>query len=180
VYDIYRGVPQTRAASSLSGALDRARDLLARVPSIAHPADLDLFVFFAKHPRTLIASDQLARMLGYSLHEIAQSLDVLLASGVLTRAQNPSRPARLYMFATDSADDESLSALVELASSRHGRLALRRALADTRADHARARPSETGEDAPVLSRVRPFGAGPRLATSRRPRTDVQRRGSRDG
>ncbi|MGH9330461.1 MAG: hypothetical protein ACRD09_08465 [Vicinamibacterales bacterium] len=56
-------------------------------------------LFFARHPRTLLISEQLAVWLGYELKQIAGSLDVLMAAGLLTRTQNPTHAARLYVFA---------------------------------------------------------------------------------
>jgi hypothetical protein len=67
-----------------------AERLLKRVALLRHPCDLDLLVFFARHPRALITSEQLAVWLGYELKQIADSLEVLLNADVLTRAQNPS------------------------------------------------------------------------------------------
>ena len=69
--------------------IDPARTLLDRIPALQRPCDLDLLVFFAKHPRTLIASEHLARLLGYKLNEIAQSLEGLLAAGLLTGITMP-------------------------------------------------------------------------------------------
>ena len=107
---------------------DRARTLLERLPALQRPCDLDLLVFFAQHMRTLMSSEQLARLLGYPITEIARSLDALIAAGLLTRTQNPVRPARMYVFSTGGANGGSLSAVVECASTREGRLALRTAL----------------------------------------------------
>jgi len=105
-----------------------ARTLLDSVPALRRLCDLDLVVFFARHSRTLMASEQLARLLGYQLKEIAQSLDGLIAAGFLTRTQNPTHPARMYVFAITGTTGGSLPAVVELASTREGRLALRRVL----------------------------------------------------
>ena len=113
--------------------IDQAQSLLNRIPALQRPSDVDLLVFFAKHPRTLMSSEQLARLLGYQLNELARSLDVLLAAGLLTRSQNPSRAARLYMFVLDSANRRWAADLVRVASTREGRLALRRALTHTAA-----------------------------------------------
>lgn len=107
---------------------DPARTLLERLPALRRPCDLDLLVFFAQHPRTLMSSEQLARLLGYPLKEIARSLDALIAADFLRRTQTPRHPARMYVFTTGGANGGSLSAVVELASTREGRLALRRAL----------------------------------------------------
>ena len=107
---------------------DPARALLERLPALQRPCDLDLLVFFAQHMRTLMSSEQLARLLGYPIKEVARSLDALIAAGLLTRTQNPVRPARMYVFTTGGANGGSLSAVVEYAATRKGRLALRAAL----------------------------------------------------
>jgi hypothetical protein len=65
-----------------------AHRLLDRIGVLNNPCDLDLVIFFAGHPRSLLASESLASFLGYELKEIADSLDTLLAAGLLTRAQS--------------------------------------------------------------------------------------------
>lgn len=133
--------------------MDQALTLLNRVPTLQRPCDLDLLVFFAKHPRTLMASEQLARLLGYQLNEIARSLDVLIEAGLLTRTQNPIRPARMYVFATDGRNAGWLSAFVELASTREGRLALRLALTHWPAGRTEDL-AHAGDDAPAPAGAR--------------------------
>ena len=65
------------AAKNLKSAkdMDDARTLLNHIPAIQRPCDLDLLVFFARHWRALLSSEQLARLLGYPLKEIARSRD---------------------------------------------------------------------------------------------------------
>lgn len=108
-----------------------ARRLFDRIGVLRHACDLDLLIFFARHPRSLLASESLANFLGYDLKDIAESLDVLLAAGLLTREQSPAHAARLYVFAIDTnggTDGDWLPSLLALASTREGRLALRQAL----------------------------------------------------
>jgi hypothetical protein len=114
--------------SATEDELDHARTLLNRIPALQSLCDLDLLTFLARHPRTLIASGQLGRLLGYQLKEIAHSRDVLLAAGFLMRTQNLAGPTRMYAFATDAARGGPLSAVVDFASTREGLLALRRVL----------------------------------------------------
>ena len=109
--------------------MGHARALLKRLSALQRPCDLDLLVFFSKHARTLMSSEQLAQLLGYEINEIARSLDILLAAGFLTQTQNPARLARMYVFATDGTNSDPLQAFVDFASTREGRLELRRALA---------------------------------------------------
>ncbi len=109
--------------------IDHARTLLNRIPAaVQHSCDLDLLVFFARHSRTLMTSEDLARLLGYERKEIAKSLEVLLKAGLLTRAQNPTSARRLYVFETGGTNSAWLPAFVEFASTREGRMELRLAL----------------------------------------------------
>ena len=114
-------------------AIDQVRTLLNRVPALQHPSDLDLLVFFAKHPRTLLSTEEIARLLGYSINETARSLEVLIAAGFVTRTQkqNRTRPVRMYAFAPGDEIGAVLTALVVQASTRDGRVALRFALTDS-------------------------------------------------
>lgn len=109
-----------------------ARRLLDRISVLRYACDLDLLLFFARHPRSLLASESLAAFLGYDLNEIADSLEVLLSAGLLTRAQTPAHAARLYVYAVDHTNSggngDSIASLLALASTRDGRLALREAL----------------------------------------------------
>lgn len=105
-----------------------ARRLLDRISVLRHPCDLDLLLFFARHPRTLLTSEQLAAWLGYELNEIADSLEVVMTAGLLTRTQNPTHAARMYVFAMAGPNGGWLPSLLESASTRQGRLALIEAL----------------------------------------------------
>jgi hypothetical protein len=123
--------------------MDHTRTLLNGIPTLQQPCDLDLLVFFAKHPRTLLSREQLARLLGYDIRAIARSLDVLMEASLVTRShkQNGARPARMYVFSTDAMNAGPLPAIVGLASSREGRLELRRALTH---------PEVKGTDSPAI------------------------------
>ena len=103
---------------------DRACRLLDRIGVLRHPCDLDLLVFFARHPRSMLASEDLAAFLGYGIRQVAASLDLLLGAGLVTRGQNPTRAARLYVFVEGGPNGGWLPELSRLASSREGRLAM--------------------------------------------------------
>ena len=115
---------------------DEARRLLDRIGVLQHDCDLDLLVFFARHPRSLLASETLASFLGYELKEIADSLEVLLAASLLTRTQTKAHAARLYVLATDvrtgGTNHDWLPSLMAVAATREGRLVLKQALARRR------------------------------------------------
>lgn len=105
-----------------------ARRLVDRNGLLRHPSDLDLLIFFARHPRVLLASESLARFLGYDLKQIASSLDALLAARLLTRTQTTTHAARLYVFVEGDAQPEWLQSVLRLASTSDGRRHLRAAL----------------------------------------------------
>lgn len=101
-----------------------AHRLLGQRDVLRQPSDLDLLIFFARHPRSLLSSEQLALFLGYGVKKIAASLDLLLEAGFLTRTPNPKHAARMYVFAVTPPGGGWLAALTELASTRSGRVAL--------------------------------------------------------
>lgn len=136
-----------------------AMHLLDRLRVLSHPCDLDLLIFFAKHPRCLLTSESLAAYLGYEARVIADSLDSLLAAGLLVRTQTPAHAARLYVLA-EPASEDPLRGVLTAASTRVGRLALRRALI--------ARASQPRSSAPSHQGSR---SGPRRLAAREADTD---------
>lgn len=78
----------------LDTAAGRLLDLL---DVLRHASDLDLLIFLARHPRSLLSSEQIAAFLGYSVKEVAASLELLLEAGFLTRRPNPRHVARMYL-----------------------------------------------------------------------------------
>ena len=111
---------------------DHIRRLLDRSGVLRRPCDLDLLLFFIRHPRALLSSDQIASFLGYEVTRLDESLDVLVTAELLTCTQTPTRAARMYVFAVGGPHGGWLPSLVELASTREGRLAMRAALIDQR------------------------------------------------
>lgn len=123
-----------RIARGLEMDLDHEAGRLIDRIGLRHPCDLDLFIFFVRHPRSLIASERLATFLGYELERVSQSLEVLLGAGLLTRTPNPSHAARMYVFDMGGPDWGWLPELLRLATAREGRLTLRRKLAERAAE----------------------------------------------
>ncbi len=107
---------------------DPIRRLLNRIGVLRRPCDLDLLLFFIRHPRALLSSDQIAAFLGYEVKLLGESLDVLVTAELLTRMQTPTSAARMHVFAVGGPHGGWLPSLVELASTREGRLAMRAAL----------------------------------------------------
>ncbi|MCA1585175.1 MAG: hypothetical protein LC791_10545 [Acidobacteria bacterium] len=115
--------PKGRAVNREDG-----RQLLDRIGVLKHACDVDLLVFFARHPRSLLTSEQLAAWLGYELKQIAASLEMLLDAGLLTRTQNPTHAARMFIFVVGDSSDDWVPPLLKLASTRAGRLAVKEEL----------------------------------------------------
>jgi len=109
---------------------EQARRVMERIGVLRDPCDLDLLLFFVRHPRALLTSDQIASFLGYDVKRIGDSLDILLSARLLTRSQNPTHAARMYVFNVGGMGPNGgwLPSLVDMVSTRDGRLAMREAL----------------------------------------------------
>jgi hypothetical protein len=108
---------------------DAAGQLISRAGVLWHPCDLDLLLFFARHRRALLTSEQLSALLGCGVKDLSASLERLLDAGLLSRTPNRKHAARLYVFAAGSDPERDwLPALLTLGSTREGRLEMMRAL----------------------------------------------------
>jgi hypothetical protein len=105
--------------------------LLGRIQAIRHACDLDLLLFFHRHPCALLTSEQLTARLGYDRARIAQSLDSLIGTGVLTRSRHPARAALLYVLNPAGFPGGALASFLEHAATYAGRQAVMRLLATT-------------------------------------------------
>jgi hypothetical protein len=117
---------------------EQARRLVERIGVLRNACDLDLLLFFVRHPRALLTSEQIAAFIGYDVKRIGDSLDRLLDAKLLTRSQNPAHAARMYVFSVAGPNGGWLPALVEFVSTREGRLAMREALTQGSPRHAAA------------------------------------------
>ena len=119
------GKPATTAAKQIER-------LLAEAPLVRNSCDLDLLLFLHRHPRTLLTSEQIAAFVGYSMNQIADSLDTFIASGLLGRIQNAKHAARMYFLKLDGPPGHGPKRLLELASTRLGRQSIIRTLRSER------------------------------------------------
>ena len=94
--------------------------------------DLDLLLFFSRHPRVVLSSEQLAAYVGYDLVDVARALDLLLGAGLLKRTLNHGTPGRMYVLEVDHAE-EWLETLRRLCATPDGRNALKALLKERRA-----------------------------------------------
>lgn len=98
--------------------------------------DLDLLLFFARHSHSLLTTEQLASFVGYGLSAVTEALEHLQAAGLVGGFRDRSADVDLYMLTGGDSGGSgalSLSSLLELASTRSGRLAVIDALKDPRA-----------------------------------------------
>ena len=132
----------------------QARRLLERMEVLEQPSDLDLLIFFARHPHSLLSSEHLAALLGYDIKLIAASLDLLVAAGLVTRTQSARHAARLFVLSDGGTHRGWVPELLSIASTREGRLAM---LALLGASAAGDRPeSETDVEQTGSPTLRPF------------------------
>lgn len=117
--------------------------------------DLDMLLFFRRHPHVLLTGDYLTRYLGYDLHQVGNSLDRLIAGGFIRKTQHATHPARMYLLSDGSGDDNgSLDALLELASTPDGRRAVIEALRGAAPAGPGAASGKAAADAPPPVRLR--------------------------
>jgi hypothetical protein len=102
----------------------RIEELIDRIGCVQRPCDLDLLLFFYRHPQAYLKGDRLAEYVGYDLPQVVQSLETLITAGLLRQSSDSSRPARLYVFTRSSALGGSLSSLLRIAATQEGRLAV--------------------------------------------------------
>jgi hypothetical protein len=97
----------------------RYEHLLNSIGVLQHACDLDLILFFHRHPCALLTSDRLAAYVGYDLNQVGRSLDRLTDAGLVERTQNPTHAARMYVLKTPESG--WLTSVLDIASTRPGR-----------------------------------------------------------
>jgi hypothetical protein len=105
--------------------MTRPRSEGSTIGVLRHSCDLDLVLFFYRHPRALLTCERLAAYVGYDLNQVERSLDLLTEASLLERSPNPS-PARMYVLKRPGSG--WLESLLEIASTRDGRRTLIQAM----------------------------------------------------
>lgn len=103
-------------------------ELTAFLEALDSPCDLDVLMFFHRHPRVFLTTADLAQAIGYDRAEIDRSIKGLIRAR-LVKSVGPGREAtaRLYEL-TPGRWVDLLSRLLWVASTPDGRRALIRAL----------------------------------------------------
>lgn len=130
----------------------RVGDLLDGIECLKHPCDLDLLLFFYRHPRAFLISERLAAYVGYDLPQVTHSLETLITGGVLRRSPDSTHPARLYVLTPGSTLGGLLSSLLRFAATREGRLAVIHALKQR---HSLGRSGDGGPEPVASARATP-------------------------
>ena len=97
------------------------RSILDRLRGIQHACDLDVLVFFHRHPTALLTSEEIVAFLGYDREQVATSIDGLIGAGLLRRSQNPAHAARLYVLERNGITGGVLARVLAIAATRQGR-----------------------------------------------------------
>lgn len=96
--------------------------MLDRLRAIRRACDLDLLLFFYRHPCALLTAEQLVAYLGHDREQVAKSLDGLIEAGLLRRSQSPAHAARLYVLELDAIPGGVLRSFLKIVATRPGRL----------------------------------------------------------
>lgn len=97
-------------------------ELLDRIGIIRHARDLDLALFCSRHRHALLTAEQLAAFVGYELQHVTATLDTMIDAGALKRTHNRTHDRALYVFGPGPILETPLATLLQIASSRPGRL----------------------------------------------------------
>jgi hypothetical protein len=104
------------------------RSMLDRIRCIRHACDLDLLLFFVRHPRALLNGEQLGANPGYGLEQTAASLDSLINAGLLQRSRSSSHAACLYVMEPDRLQAGPLASFLQIVATPEGRRSVMRLL----------------------------------------------------
>jgi hypothetical protein len=104
------------------------QSMLSRMPAVRQICDLDLLLFFCRHPRALLTGERIVAVVGYDRDQIERSLDRLIDARLLTCSQVASRAARLYVLQWGAVPGGLISNFLEIATTRQGRRELMRLL----------------------------------------------------
>jgi hypothetical protein len=100
---------------------------LIEAAGLQDACDLDLLLFFSRHPRVVLSSEHLATYVGYDLSQVASALEQLLGAGLLKRTLNQGAPGRMYVLEVDHVE-AWLEPLRRMCATPDGRNALKRLL----------------------------------------------------
>jgi len=104
---------------------------LIEAAGIREACDLDLLLFFSRHPRVVLTNDQLATYVGHEVEDVARALELMLGASLLKQGLSPSAAGKMYVLAVDDVA-EWLEPVRRLCATPDGRHALRTLLKERR------------------------------------------------
>lgn len=102
--------------------------MLDEVRCIRRACDLDLLLFFVRHPCALLAAEQIFAHLGYDFQQAAVSLEELVDAGVLKRSRGRTGAVCLYALEAGGLEGAALRSLLRIAATPSGRQTMMRQL----------------------------------------------------
>jgi len=108
------------------------RSKLTHIGVIRCACDLDLLMFFYRHPCALLSVEHLAIQVGYARAQVDESLDALIDSSLLKHSESPSHAARLYALQLGGPPGEQITPILQFAATHEGRRKIMRLLTSAR------------------------------------------------
>ncbi len=72
------------------------QSMLGRKAAVGHSCDVDLLLFFCRHPRALLSSEHFVAGVGYDRDQVGKSLDSLIYARLLRSSQVAWHAARPF------------------------------------------------------------------------------------
>jgi hypothetical protein len=91
---------------------------------IREACEFDLLLFFARHPRVVLRTEQIATYVGHEVQHVARALEQMLAASLLKQGLSPGAGGTMYVLAADHLK-EWLEPVRRLCATPDGRHALR-------------------------------------------------------
>ena len=110
---------------------DSVHELLDRINALRDPTDLDLLLFFFRHPHVLLTVERVAALVGRDGQRVTVALNGLIDAGLIERITERGLASHIYALRRPVKD--ALLSLLTIASSRAGRLAVLQALSNRKA-----------------------------------------------
>ena len=104
---------------------------LVEAAGIREACELDLLLFFARHPRVVLSSEQLATYVGHKVEHVERALELMLGASLLKQRLNAGAAGGMYVLAADHVA-QWLEPVRRLCATPDGRHALRTLLKERR------------------------------------------------
>lgn len=95
---------------------------LVEAAGIREACEFDLLLFFLRHPRVVLSSEQLATYVGHEVQHVTRALKLMLDASLLKQGLNPGAAGQMYVLAVDDVAEwlEPVRRLCATPDGRHG------------------------------------------------------------